>query len=218
LPISHFGLASVSSTNTICTIAGSMMSGWRRCCPGIPTGCIQSARAETGLRRRRTSVELGSISGMDRIRAKLVHGGNDWPGRRGQVLMYQQSARAGPRICCSRDAGSVGSQNTESEAPNFISQCPDFDRILSIALARCRPALKIGATIGRGVIPLMLPPCEAESKEHRFGSQFPWVVQPSASACHNVEQLTSRDRRITSAPQMAAIARMKSPMYKTHSA
>jgi hypothetical protein len=29
----------------------------------------------------------------------------------------------------SRDAGSVGSQNTE--APNFISQCPNFGRILS---------------------------------------------------------------------------------------
>jgi hypothetical protein len=47
-----------------------------------------------------------------------------------QVLKYQQSARAGARICCSRDAGSVGSQDTE--LPSFISQCPNFGRILSI--------------------------------------------------------------------------------------
>jgi len=39
---------------------------------------------------------------------------------------YQQSVRAGARICCSRDAGSVGSQDTE--LPSFISQCPNFGR------------------------------------------------------------------------------------------
>jgi len=48
--------------------------------------------------------------------------------------MYQQSARARSRICCSRDAGSLGLQDTESEVPNFISQCPNFGRILSIPL------------------------------------------------------------------------------------
>jgi hypothetical protein len=64
----------------------------------------------------------------------------------------------------------------------------------------------------------MLPPCEAESKEHRFGSQFPWVVQPSANACHDVEQLTSRDRQSDyfTAANGSHRAYEKSYVQKTH--